>query len=179
MQLTTRILPFLPTSLRRALDRALLQDPEIVVLLGETPSDELRLARVALNRHASLTGLGGPKPIAEGAPVAYFNPVPLEAAAKAAKRLGIRMQVFSQPEPSVVNGAYFHLLHRRQRQGGEGPATVLVEIPIRSRSLSLQDATRGVLSLVRFLVGARGSFAGRASNASKRPGSTPAAGRKA
>lgn len=178
LELTTRILSYGP-SFRRSLDRALARKPDIVLLLDDTHLEELRVERVALNRRPSDGALAAPSPLVTGGPAAYFSPLALDAARKAVNRSGTRMGISSLPSPGVGNAAHFIALHKTYRQKEEGPLIALVRIPIRSQALSLQEATRGAVALLRFLIGARAAQRSRRLSPPLVPGSTPAAGRKA
>lgn len=177
----TRTLPLPPTSFRRSMDRILARRPELLIFLTETHGDDLRLERVALNRRQSPDGgLLDPKPLVDGAPVAYFSPFGLEAARKAVARSGVVVELSSHPPGCAGNAAHFLALHRLAKMAEDDPIQVaLIGIPIRSRAVSLQDATRGVASLLRFFAGAGAARASRAQQARRGPGSKPVAGRKA
>lgn len=176
----TRILPQLPASFRRSMDRILAKRPEILILLTETYADELRLERVALNRRqAPDGGLTNPKPLIEGAPIAYFSPFGLEAVRKAVARSGVLLQLSSHPVACPGNAAHFLALHRLAKLPDEPTQVILVGVPIRSRAVSLQDATRGVAGLMRYFAGAGAGRSSRSQVAKRGPGSKPAAGRKA
>jgi len=177
LRLNARTLVYGP-SFRRTLDRALARNPDIVLFLDDTHREELRLERLALNRRPWEEALA-PRPLVAGAPAAYFSPVPLEAACKALGRSGIRAQISSRPSPGLGNAAFFATLHRTYRRLDEAPLVVLVGIPIRSQALSLQEATRAIVALLRCLAGARAAQRARQNLRPQLPGSTPVAGRKA
>lgn len=178
LSLTTRTLTYGP-AFRRTLDRALARKPDIVVFLDDTHLEDLRLERLALNRRPWDGALPAPSPLVTGAPLAYFSPLPLEAARKALLRSGVRARISPLPSPGVGNAAHFSALHRTYGRLEEAPLIALVGIPIRSQAISLQETTRGIVALLRFLAGARAAQRARSSLPPQAPGSTPAAGRKA
>lgn len=178
LELTTRVLTYGP-SFRRTLERALARKPDIVLLLDDTHLEELRLERVALNRRPSDDAVAAPAPLVSGAPAAYFSPLPLDAARRAVSRSGLRMGISSLPSPDVGNAAHFCALHKTYRQAEEAPLVALLGVPIRSQAISLQEATRGTVALLRFLAGARAAQRGGRRTFPATPGSKPAAGRKA
>lgn len=178
LEIATRVLSYGP-SFRRTLDRALARKPDIVLLLDDTHLEELRVERVALNRRPSDGALATPSPLVTGAPAAYFSPLPLNDARKAVNRSGIRLGISCLPSLGVGNAAHFFSLHKTYRQPEEAPLIALLGIPIRSQVLSLQEATRGTVALLRFLAGARAAQRSKQRTPSQAPGSTPAAGRKA
>lgn len=174
LELQARILPF-GSSFRRTLDRALGRRPDIVLFLDDTHLEELRIERVALNRRPSDGALAAPTPLVTGAPAAYFTPLPLEPARRAVGRSGIKLGISSLPSPSIGNAAHFLVLHRIYRELEVAPLVALLGIPIRSQVVSLQESSRAILALLRYLAGARAAQQRRQNP----PPLAPAAGRKA
>jgi len=178
LRLSARTLIYGP-SFRRTLDRALARNPDIILFLDDTHLEELRLERLALNRRPWDEAFAAPRPLVAGAPVAYFSPLPLEAARKALGRSGIRSRISALPSAGVGNAAHFAALHRTYRRMEDAPLVALVGIPIRSQALSLQEATRAIVALLRFLAGTRAKQRARLNLRPQLSGSTPVAGRKA
>lgn len=161
------------------MDRALARRPDIVLFLDDTHLEELRIERVALNRRPSDGALATPTPLVPGAPAAYFTPLPLEAARRSSGRSGVRLGISSLPSTSVGNAAHFFVLHRAHRQLDDAPLVALLGIPIRSQAISLQESSRSIVALLRFLVGARAAQWRQRNVPRPATGATPAAGRKA
>lgn len=172
-RILTRTLPVVFSRLGKALDRALASRPDAVVLLGESgAATELHLERVAVNRiEARVPDNEGAQPVAtrvvESGPAAYFSSLQLEAALAAVRRAGVPVSVSHDCGLFACNASYYLTLHKFHGLGRPLPPVVFVHVPVKSRSMALRTATRGVLALLRHLLDRQGQRPGTA------PGGNP------
>jgi len=158
VRVMTKLLPVSFDRLEKSLDRALACKPDVVVLLGESgPAEQLLLERVAVNRiDAPIPDNDGSQPrgravVADG-PDAYFSTVRPKAALAAVRKAGTAAELSGDAGTYACNALYYMTLHRLRRPTPRVPPVIFVHVPVRARALSLRDATKGVLALLRHLL---------------------------
>lgn len=187
VKVVTRLLPVSFAKLGRSLDRALACKPDGIILLGEAGmAQELRLERVAINRiEARIADNEGLQPsgvrVIEEGPAAYFSTLALKGALTSVRRTGTPASLSDDAGSFACNAAYYLALHKLHRRGGDVPPVVFVHVPVRSRTLGLRPATKGVLALVRHVGEKAETSPGRLprGTAPRKLRATPAGGRKA
>lgn len=157
-RIVTRTLPVSFARLERSIDRALACKPDVVILLGESgPAENLELERAAVNRiRASIKDNDGQqpldRPIAPQGPAAYFSTARPKPALAAVRKSGAPAALSSDAGSFACNAAYYYALDRLHRDGRTDVPVIFVHVPTRGRAISLRDATKGVLALMRHLV---------------------------
>lgn len=157
LRVITRTLPVSFSRLGRAIDRTLSCKPDAVILLGESaPAQQLQLERAAVNRiRARIADNDGAQPldqpIVPGGPDAYFSTVRPKGALASVRKAGAAAALSGDAGAFACNAAYYHALHRLHVAGRADVPVIFVHVPTRGRALSLRDATKGVLALVRHL----------------------------
>ena len=157
VRVVTRTLPVSFSRLGRAIDRTLSCKPDAVILLGESaPAQQLQLERAAVNRiRARIADNDGSQPydqpIVPGGPDAYFSTVRPKGALASVRKAGAAAALSADAGAFACNAAYYHALHRLHEAGRSDVPVIFVHVPTRGRALSLRDATKGVLALLRHL----------------------------
>lgn len=145
----------------RVLDTLLDQlRPELVICVGQAGGRRaLSLERVAINvDDAPIPDNAGcqpvDRPVAPGAPVAYFSSLPIKAALAALQREGLPAEVSQTAGTFVCNHVFYGLMHRlathpglRHARGGFVHVPWLPEQG--SPSLPLADVVSGLRTVVR------------------------------
>lgn len=145
----------------RVLDTLLDQlRPELVICVGQAGGrSALSLERVAINvDDAPIPDNAGrqpvDRPVAPGAPVAYFSSLPIKAALAALQREGLPAEVSQTAGTFVCNHVFYGLMHRlathpglRHARGGFVHVPWLPEQG--SPSLPLADVVSGLRTVVR------------------------------
>lgn len=145
----------------RVLDTLLDQlRPELVICVGQAGGRRaLSLERVAINvDDAPIPDNAGcqpvDRPVAPGAPVAYFSGLPIKAALAALQREGLPAEVSQTAGTFVCNHVFYGLMHRlathpglRHARGGFVHVPWLPEQG--SPSLPLADVVSGLRTVVR------------------------------
>lgn len=150
-------LPTVFAALPGALDRLYAQDPDVVLLVGESAAARwLLVERLAVNvAHARLADNAGARPIDEevepgGEPArrVSFDP---RAAVRAALEVGVRCDVSSHAGTFCCNASLYLALGRAARRSPP-PPTAFVHVPARFPWARNARAARGLTAIARELL---------------------------
>ncbi len=154
------------TSLRR-LDTLLDQlRPELVICVGQAGGRQaISLERVAINvDDAPIPDNAGDqpvdRPVAAGAPVAYFSSLPIKAALAALQREGLPAEVSQTAGTFVCNHVFYGLMHRLATHPGlqhtRGGFVHVPWLPEQGQPhMTLEEITRGLRVLLRTALAGR------------------------